>query len=74
MADLLTPVQIERLAEAAGKSMKRVCEEAAIAPSTFSRWKAGRTEPTLSVYRRIVDAVSPPPANDLTAIPRDGSG
>jgi transcriptional regulator with XRE-family HTH domain len=54
----LTPRQIEELAENAGKSMRRVCEEAGIAQSTFSRWKAGDTEPTLGVYRRILAAVS----------------
>lgn len=59
MAELLTPAEIERRAQAAGKSMKRVCQEAEIAQSTFSRWKAGQTEPTLSVYRRLVEAVTP---------------
>jgi len=63
----LTPREIEELADTAGKSMRRVCEEAGIAPSTFSRWKAGDTEPTLGVYRRILAAVSVPP--DTTPAP-----
>lgn len=59
MADLLTPADVEALAVAAGKSMAAVCREARIAQSTFNRWKGGKTEPTLDVYRRIQRAVAP---------------
>lgn len=37
--------------------MAEVCREAGIAPSTFSRWRRGETEPTLGVYRRVCEAV-----------------
>jgi transcriptional regulator with XRE-family HTH domain len=57
MDELLTPDDIERLAKLAGLTLKEVCSRAGIAQSTFSRWKAGATEPTLDVYRRLRDAV-----------------
>ena len=57
MPDLLTPADVERIAETRGKSVSEICRLAAIAPSTFSRWKAGKTEPTLTVYRKIVAAL-----------------
>lgn len=56
MPDLLTPADIERLAAAAGRTMAAVCRDAGVAPSTFTRWKNGTTEPTLDVYRRLVQA------------------
>lgn len=61
MADLMTAEDIERRAGELGKPMKRVCEEAGIAVSTFWRWKTGKVEPTLGVYRRVVAAVTPQP-------------
>jgi transcriptional regulator with XRE-family HTH domain len=57
MTDLLSPSDVETLAAKAGKTMAQVCREAGIAPSTFTRWKAGITEPSLPVYRRIRDVV-----------------
>lgn len=59
MSELLSPADIERLAAEAGLTLKEVCARAGIAQSTFSRWKAGKTEPTLDVYRRIRDAIRP---------------
>jgi transcriptional regulator with XRE-family HTH domain len=56
MADLLSPQDIERLAATAGMSIADVCRRAGVAPSIFSRWKAGKTEPNLENYRRIRDA------------------
>lgn len=60
---LARPEEIERLAAERGKSIRDVCAEAGIARTTFSRWKAGVTSPTLDVYRRIVEAVEPPSAD-----------
>lgn len=57
MSILLTPANIEAKAAAAGRTMAEVCRQAGIAPSTFTRWKRGETEPTLGVYRRLCDAV-----------------
>jgi transcriptional regulator with XRE-family HTH domain len=54
-----TPAEIEQLAAKAGKSMLQVCREAEIAPSTWARWKAGETSPTLNNYMRIAKAVEP---------------
>jgi transcriptional regulator with XRE-family HTH domain len=59
MGELLTPSEIEGLAAKAGKSIAQLCRDAGVAQSTFSRWKAGKTEPTLDVYRRIRDAAQP---------------
>jgi transcriptional regulator with XRE-family HTH domain len=72
MSILLTPEQVEAKAAAAGKTMAEVCREASIAPSTFSRWRRGETEPTLGVYRRICAAVGvhvgeAPPASSEAA-------
>lgn len=50
---LLTPQKVEVQAKAVGLTISEVCKRADIANSTFSRWKAGKTWPTLSVYQRI---------------------
>ncbi len=39
--------------------MAEACRRAGISQSTFTRWKAGKTEPTLDVYRKLYLAVSP---------------
>ena len=59
MFHLPTPEDVERLAQEAGKSMAQVCREAEIAPSTFTRWKAGKNRPTLDVCERLLRAVQP---------------
>ncbi len=59
MSQLLTPAEIEARAKDAGMSIVEVCRKAGIAPSTFYRWKAGETEPTLGVYQRLYDATCP---------------
>jgi transcriptional regulator with XRE-family HTH domain len=59
MGDVLTATDIEALAWRAGLSMAEVCRRAGIAQSTFTRWKAGRTEPTLDAYRRLFEVVKP---------------
>ncbi len=44
-----------------GLTLKEVCARANIAQSTFTRWKANKTGPTLKVYRRIRNALRQPP-------------
>ena len=61
MQDLLTPSDVEALAAKAGKTIPAVCAEANVAPSTFYRWKHGKSGLTLDVYRRLRDAVAPTP-------------
>lgn len=56
MRDTLSPHDIEHIADHAGTSIAAICRDAGIARSTFSRWKAGRTSPSLAVYARIRDA------------------
>lgn len=58
MEKLLTPEEIEERAIAHGWAMSKACREAGIAPSTFSRWKAGVSSPSIAVYQRLVDVVS----------------
>ena len=53
MSELLTPTEIEQRAKSKGLSIADVCRRAGIAVSTFQRWKAGKTAPTLTVYQRI---------------------
>lgn len=43
MRDILSPRDIEQIAEDAGTSITAICREAGIARSTFTRWKAGQT-------------------------------
>jgi 4-hydroxyphenylacetate 3-monooxygenase len=70
MDDLLTAGAVEKLAKDAGLTMKEICERAGVAQSTFSRWKAGATAPTLDVYRRLRDAVLAPVAVERGAVGR----
>lgn len=62
MDELLSPADVERLAAEAGLNIKEICARAGIAHTTFYRWKAGKTEPTLDVYRRIRDVLRRPRA------------
>lgn len=59
MTDLLTAEQIEARAKLAGLAMPDVCKLAEIAPSTFWRWKVGKTKPSIDVYQRLVAATEP---------------
>jgi predicted transcriptional regulator len=59
MSDVLTPAEIEAKAKAAGLSIGDLCRSAGIALSTFYRWRAGETSPTLDVYQRLRDACEP---------------
>lgn len=54
--ELPTPSQIEARAELAGLTIPEVCRKAEIAPSTFWRWKMGKTSPTLGMCQRLLDA------------------
>jgi predicted transcriptional regulator len=59
MAHVVSPDEIEAKAKAAGLSIAEVCRRARVAQSTFSRWKVGKTKPTLGVYQRLCEAVEP---------------
>lgn len=59
MSELLTPADIERMAADAGLTMNQVFQRAAVAHTTFYRWKSGKTSPSLQVYRRLAEAVRP---------------
>jgi transcriptional regulator with XRE-family HTH domain len=64
---LLSPADVERLAAQAGLTLKEVCSRAGIAQSTFSRWRAGKTSPTLDVYERLREALRPDGAGSQAA-------
>ena len=73
MADPLTPTAIEAAARARGITIAEVCRRAGVSPSTFTRWKGGKTEPTLGVYRRLQAAAKarwkPSASPSKTAVP-----
>lgn len=56
MPELLTPTEVEARAKAVGLTMPEVCKLADIAVSTFWRWKHGKTNPSIDVYQRLIDA------------------
>ena len=56
---LLSPEQIEAAARSNGIGLTELCKRAQISISTFTRWRAGKTEPTLDVYRRLIGAARP---------------
>lgn len=60
MSHLLSPQEIEARAKEAGLSMATLCERAGIALSTFYRWKAGTTSPSVAIYQRLCEAMEPP--------------
>jgi predicted transcriptional regulator len=57
MERLLSPQEIERMAAEVGMPLAELFRRAGIAHTTFYRWRAGQTEPTLTVYRRIVNVL-----------------
>lgn len=58
MPELPTPDDIEARAKAAGLTIPEVCKLAEIAPSTFWRWKHGKTSPTVGVCQKLIDATA----------------
>lgn len=58
MVDLLDPSDLERLAAERGQTMRSICARAGISHTTWYRWRAGRTSPTLQVYRRLLNAIN----------------
>jgi len=48
-----TPQEIEARAKALGLSTPALCKAAGIAPSTFNRWRNGKTDP-LKPFRQLV--------------------
>lgn len=52
----ITPEQIEEAARCSGKSMNRVCQDAAVPRSAFTRWKNGSSSPTLDTVNRLIAA------------------
>ena len=57
MSTLLSPDDFLAAAADAGTSMSEVCRAAGIAPSTFSRWKAGQTSPSIENYQALLTAL-----------------
>ncbi|WP_407646346.1 helix-turn-helix domain-containing protein [Gluconobacter vitians] len=57
MNNLPTPQQIEQSAADKGMTMREVCSLSGMARSTFQRWKAGKTSPTVATVNRMMDAI-----------------
>jgi predicted transcriptional regulator len=55
---LPTPHDIELLAAQSGISIPEASRQAAIRPEWFTRWKAGRTTPTLRTLQRVIDVLT----------------
>ena len=53
----ITPSQIENAAKAAGLSMSRVCQDAGVARSAFTRWKNGTSEPVVGTVNKLILAI-----------------
>jgi transcriptional regulator with XRE-family HTH domain len=57
MSDARTPlklvIDLEAAAKLRGLSINRLCREAGIARSTFTRWKSGKTEPQYRILRKM---------------------
>lgn len=56
MDDLLTPAEIEVMAEKAGITTRELLRRAGVNVSIFQRWKTGVNTPTMRTYCRIRDA------------------
>jgi predicted transcriptional regulator len=55
--DMLSADEIYARACSVGLTIEDLAYGAGVAPSTFVRWKAGKTSPTLDVYTRVVAAL-----------------
>lgn len=54
---IVTAKEMRDRARKVGLSDKELCEIAGIANSTFTRWKSGRTRPSMDRYCRIIEAL-----------------
>jgi predicted transcriptional regulator len=59
MNNLPTPQQIEQSAADRGMTMREVCSLSGMAQSTFQRWKAGQTSPTIATISRMLSVIHP---------------
>ncbi|GLQ68944.1 hypothetical protein GCM10007866_13950 [Gluconobacter albidus] len=57
MKNLPSPADIESDARERGIAIGDLCRRAQVARSTFTRWKAGETSPTLAVVGRLIQAL-----------------
>jgi transcriptional regulator with XRE-family HTH domain len=57
MDEILSPIEIERLATGAGITLAELCRRAEISYSTFYRWRETRTTPSIDVYARLLKAL-----------------
>ena len=57
MDHILSPADVEARVKRAGGSVAELCKIAGIAHSTFTRWRASQTSPSIGVYRRLRDAM-----------------
>lgn len=48
--------RIVMLAKGAGLSVTALCRRAGVAPSTVTRWRSGKTQPTFRIWDKIEKA------------------
>lgn len=50
--------RVVSLAKIAGISVTALCQRAGIAPSTVTRWRSGKTQPSFRIWEKIVKAAN----------------
>lgn len=66
MAGLDLVADLEERASKAGLTLLELCARANVAHTTTARWKAGKTEPTFRIYRKLLEAIDSPAPNKAT--------
>jgi len=50
--------EVEERAKAGGVSVDALCAKSGVSRAAWQRWKAGATEPSLTRWRRVEDALA----------------
>lgn len=53
----MSPSEMEKQAREAGLTLKELLVRASISHTTFYRWRTGRTQPQMRLYRRISEVL-----------------
>lgn len=67
MERIVSAAEIEERARRKGLSMMQVTKRAGIAHSTWTRWRAGKSRPTLGVYELLLAETEPESAPESGA-------
>ena len=55
--EILSPADMQEAARSMGMSMSKVCQQAGIAHTTYHRWRRGKHQLRLDIYKRLRDAL-----------------